>query len=408
MAPLATAEAPIALGLNPKLASALTDPLRGQILARLDDRPLSPSQFTREAGGDIAQVSRGFRHLERCGYAEVVEERPGARRGRSVEHVYHRTSSRHSDIWTWPDGPRVQRTLSSFSAFKPYFARIVEAIEAETLDQEIDRHLSWDIRVLDERARSQLAQRIDRVLDWLTDLEADAARRGLEATREVIPATVGLFACASPQSPADVLRRPRGLPLAEADKATFSFPPEMANAMGNRWRAQILFELLSRPMSPSEFVEGAGGDPSYVARCFRDLADWGLIELMETRTGGTRRGGVERVYRNARALHFHMPAWRTMPHFMRVEISSALVAGYIDRLDEAVDGSERCSQSDLHLAWRPCVFDRMGWREVGRELNRILYWMPQLEREAVERARGDRDRLLPTAIGLACFRSPSR
>lgn len=52
------------------------------------------------------------------------------------------------------------------------------------------------------------------------------------------------------------------------------------------------------------------------------------------------------------------------------------------------------------------MFDRSAWREVGRELNRILYWIPQLEREAVERAGGDSDRLLPTAIGLACFRSP--
>jgi DNA-binding transcriptional ArsR family regulator len=406
MAQLAEAKAPIAFGLNPKLASALTDPLRAQILAELDDRPLSPSQFTRESGGDISQVSRCFRHLERCGYAEVVEERPGKRRGRSIEHVYRRTPKRRSDNWIWPKDPRVERALSSFPAFEAYFGRIVAATEAETFDQEIDRHLSWDIRVLDEVARSQLARRIDRVSDWLAELDMDAARRGLEATREVIPATVGLFACASPQSPEDVLRRSRGVPLAEADKAPFSFPPEIANAMGNRWRAQILFELLSRPMSPSQFVEEAGGDPSYIARCFRTLADWGLIELIETRTGGRRRGAVERVYRNARAFHFHMPAWRAIPRFMRVEVSNCLLAGYIDRLDEAVGGNTLRQGLDLQLAWRPCVFDRIAWREVGRELDRILYWIPRLEREAVERARGDRDRLLPTAIGLACFRSP--
>lgn len=207
--------------MNPKLASALTDPLRRRILVELDDRTLSPSQFTREAGGDITQVSRGFRHLERCGYAEVVEERPGKRRGRAVEHVYRRVPNRHSDSWTWPEGARMERAFSSFPAFEGYFARIVDAVEAETFDQEIDRHLSWDIRALDEVARSQVEERLARVLDWLPALEKSAARRRRGATREVMA----------------------------------------ANAMGNRLRAQILLELLSRPMSPSQFVGGQAETP---------------------------------------------------------------------------------------------------------------------------------------------------
>lgn len=407
MAQLAKAEASIALGLNPKLASALTDPLRGRILTELDRRVLSPSQFTRETGGgDIAQVSRSFRHLERCGYAEVVEERPGRRRGRAVEHVYRRTPNRHTDTWAWPDDPRVEQAFSSFPAFEAFFSRIVEAGNAETLDQEIDRHLSWDIRALDETARAQLLQRIDRVGAWLPALEEDAARRAREATREVIPTTVGLFAFPSPQSPEEVLSRPRGTAIDEGDKSQFRLSPEVANAMGNRWRARILFELLTRPMSPSQFVERVGGDRSYVARCFRDLADWGLVELIETRTGGRRRGAIERVYRNAKPLHFHISAWQTMPYVMRVEVSGGLLAGYVDRLDEAMLATTLGIGSEPRLAWKRCVFDRLAWREVNRELDRILYSVPRLERESVNRVGSQRDRLLPTALGLACFRSP--
>ncbi len=52
------------------------------------------------------------------------------------------------------------------------------------------------------------------------------------------------------------------------------------------------------------------------------------------------------------------------------------------------------------------MFDRMAWREGNRELDRILAWVQQLERESVDRAGSHRDRLLPTALGLAGFRSP--
>jgi len=396
----------IAFALNPKLASALADPLRGRILVQLESRALSPSQFTQEEGNDINRVSRCFRHLERCGYAEVVEERPGRRRGRSIEHVYRRTPIKHFDSWTWPADPRVKQALSSYPEFEPYFTRIVEAVEAETLDQEVGRHLSWDIRALDETARSQLAQRLDRVSAWLPDLEVEARRRRRTTTREVLPATVGLFTLPSPQSPEEVLRRQRGTKVTTADEYPFKLTPEMANAMSNRLRAQILLELLARPLSPSQFVGRVGGDTSYVARCFRDLADWGLIELIETRTGGRRRGGVERVYRSAQGFYCNMAAWQTLPRFLRVEISSYVVAGYVDRLDEAIGAGIFRAEHGPALVWRPAVFDRAAWHAVNSELDRILDWIPWLERESVERVSREREGLLPTAIGLACFRSP--
>ncbi len=402
MTQLATPGKSITFGLNPKLAAALADPLRARILVELESRELSPSQFTREAGDDINRVSRCFRQLERCGYAEVVEERPGRRRGRSIEHVYSQTPLIHFQSWTWPEDPRIKRILSSFSEFEAYFARIVEAVEAETFDQEVGRHLSWDIRALDETARSQVAQRLDRVCHWLPNLELETARRGLNTTREVIPATVGLFAVASPQSPVEVLRRQRGSKITGGDESSFTLSPEVANVMANSWRSQILLELLARPMSPSQFIQRVGGDTSYVARCFRELADWGLIELVETRTGGRRRGGIERVYRHAQGFYCDMPAWQTLPRLLRVEISSLAVAGYIDRLDEALDASDPVP----NLFWRPAVFDRAAWYQMNSELDSVLDWIPRLERESVERVGSDREGLLPTAIGMACFRSP--
>lgn len=406
MPQLAKPKRAIAFGLNPKLASALTDPLRERILVELDNRTLSPSQFTHEAGADINRVSRCFRQLEKCGYAEVVEERPGSRRGKSIEHVYRRTANRLSDSWIWGGTPRAGRTLTPSLEFRAYLTQIVEAIEADTFDQEIDRHISWDIRALDETARRRLLQRMGRVFAWLGELEGDTTRRGRKATREVIPTTVGLFAIRSPQSPQEVLHRRRLPMLVRGKRDPFQLSPEIANAMANRWRARILLELLVKPLSPSQFVQRAGGDPSYVARCFRELADWGLIELIETRTGGRRRGAVERVYRNAHSLYFGMDTWPTVPRVLRVEMSNFLLTGYVDRLEEATDAKILDAEPERDLLWRPAVFDRAAWRQATVEMDRILEWIPQLERESVARAGSKRGHLIPTVLGLACFRSP--
>jgi hypothetical protein len=101
-----------------------------------------------------------------------------------------------------------------------------------------------------------------------------------------------------------------------------------------------------------------------------------------------------------------MPAWQTLPQFLRVELSSHVVAGYVDRLDEALDASRLHAEHGPTLVWRPAVFDRAAWHAINCEVDRVLDWIPWLERESVERVGRERKRLLPTAIGLACFRSP--
>lgn len=141
-----------------------------------------------------------------------------------------------------------------------------------------------------------------------------------------------------------------------------------------------------------------------MARCFRELADWGLIELIETRTGGPRRGGVERIFR-AQGFDIRRPTLRAMPRFMRIEISSCVVAGYVNRLDEALHATAYAG-SGPNLAWRPALFDRFAWRQATRELEAILDWFPQLERESLERVGPALDGLFPTVVGMACFRSP--
>ncbi len=166
----------------------------------LNARPLSPSQFVEEIGGSMTHISRCFRQLAEWGYAEVIEERKGGRHGGGVERVYRNTQRAYIDTATWETLPRFLRNEFSNSILGSYLARITEAIKAGTFDLETDRHLSWAPVNLDRIAWNQIIESLDEVLDWLPELEAEAAERMQMTAEEPIPTTIGLAAFRSPSA----------------------------------------------------------------------------------------------------------------------------------------------------------------------------------------------------------------
>jgi DNA-binding transcriptional ArsR family regulator len=400
---------PIGLCLGPKMAGALTDPWRLRILMELSGRPMSPSQFVEKVGGELTEIARHFRQLADWGYLRVIEERIGPRRGASIERIYEVVQRAHFDTSTWEGLPRFQRDVVSDSILGSYFNRVAEAINAETFDQEVDRHLSWDGVILDRLAWVELGAELDRVLDWLPLLEAEAAPR-LEDGEEPIPTTVSLAAFRSPQSVDVMWRAPRRRP-SSADESTRKasgtlITVEMAKVMRNRWRSRILMELYARPLSPSQFVEEVGGSISYISRCFRELADWGFIEVVEEVPGGRHGGGVERIYRNCQQAYFDTETWSQLPPLFRSEFSNSILGSYLARVNEAIKAGTFDAEKDRHLSWIPLMLDRRSWGEVSQCLDRILDWLPELQSDSIKRHRGPIEKLIPTTVGLSSFRSP--
>lgn len=76
--------------------------------------------------------------------------------------------------------------------------RITQAVDAGTFDADVDRHLSWDAVNLDRQAWKEVTERLDEVLSWLPELEAEAALRMQEMGEDSVPVTVGLTAFRSP------------------------------------------------------------------------------------------------------------------------------------------------------------------------------------------------------------------
>jgi DNA-binding HxlR family transcriptional regulator len=184
----------------------------------------------------------------------------------------------------------------------------------------------------------------------------------------------------------------------------------MAKALSNKWRSRILMELSNRPLSPSQFVEEIGGSMTHVARCFRELAEWGLVEIVEERKGGRRGGGVERIYRGLGRPFLDTASWESLPLLVRQEMSKAFLQAYMERVTEAIDADTFDAEDDRHFSWKPVLLDRPGWSELARAMDDLLGRLPELESESLRRTEdADRGRpgLVPDALPLAALRPGS-
>jgi DNA-binding transcriptional ArsR family regulator len=180
------------------LLGALANPWRSRILGELCRRPMSPSQFTADVGGEISTISRHFRWLADLEYISVAAEMTGGARRGAVERVYAPAQLGRIGLREWGGLSLERRKVWTRGAVALYFRRIFEAIEAGTFDSEDERHFSWDAVAVDRQAWRELTARLDEVLDWLPQLEAESARRETDAIEPPLLATVGLGAFSSP------------------------------------------------------------------------------------------------------------------------------------------------------------------------------------------------------------------
>jgi hypothetical protein len=122
----------------------------------------------------------------------------------------------------------------------------------------------------------------------------------------------------------------------QMEPSAFGVSSKMARALADTWRIRILAELSVRRLSPSQFVAEIGGELTDIARCFRQLEEWGYVTLIEERPG--RRGGaaIEHVYEGVGKAHFSTATWETVPRSDRDAVSRSILDSYFARIAEAV------------------------------------------------------------------------
>lgn len=184
---------------------------------------------------------------------------------------------------------------------------------------------------------------------------------------------------------------------------------ELAAALSNPTTSRILMELSAGPLSTKQCWEKMGGDFATVYRAMKRLEGWGLVRLLETKTGGSRRGGTEHIYESTERAWVRTPEWEDLSPMIRSDLSRNILDSYMVRVREAVEAGTFGSEPDGHLSWDTVTLDRQAWLELSETLDGVLESLARLEAESKERleAAGGGEEI-PTTVGLSEFRSPSK
>jgi hypothetical protein len=169
-------------------------------------------------------------------------------------------------------------------------------------------------------------------------------------------------------------------------------------------RVRVLEVLNEREMSPAEFCrEGFAPEDMEVSRVadhFRDLAEYGCLEVVEE--GGA--GGP--VYRGLARGFYSDPTWSGLDRDQKHRISRNVFQGLLARAEGALLADTFDSRDDRHLSWIAMRLDEQGWREMVTALAAAFGEVEQIRGDAEERlARSGRSGTFATCAILG-FESP--
>ncbi|HEX3737650.1 MAG TPA: hypothetical protein VHV53_08920 [Solirubrobacterales bacterium] len=189
---------------------------------------------------------------------------------------------------------------------------------------------------------------------------------------------------------------------AERDKST------AAAVLAHPLRVRILALLNERDLSPVEFCrEGFAPesmDVSHVAYHFRELAEYGCLEVIEE---NKRRGSIEHVYRGIGRAFFSDSHWAALTPEERARISRTVIQGFFARADEAMMADTFDAREDRHLSWIAMKLDEQGWKELTTTLTAAYGEAEQIRIEAEERLAESGEPGFTTTCAIAGFESPT-
>jgi DNA-binding transcriptional ArsR family regulator len=181
-----------------------------------------------------------------------------------------------------------------------------------------------------------------------------------------------------------------------------------AAVLAHPLRVRILALLNERDMSPVEFCrEGfAPGkmDVSHVAYHFRELAEYGCLEVVEE---NKRRGSIEHVYRGIGRAYFSDPHWAALDPEERVRISKTVIQGLFARADAAMMADTFDAREDRHLSWIAMRLDEQAWKELATTLAAAFGEVEQIRKDAEGRLDGTGLEGITTTCAIMSFESPA-
>ncbi len=181
----------------------------------------------------------------------------------------------------------------------------------------------------------------------------------------------------------------------------------MARVLSAPLRTKIMIAASVRPMSSTTFQEEHGGGAiSRITDNFKELSRHGWLVPVETRTGGKRRGGVERLYRAVQLPMFDSNTWPALPRAMRELYSWGAYITLAEEAEGALVAGTMDARPDRRLACLPCLADRLAWDRILERTDGLFGFMLEELKRADSRLAISAEQPIPATAALAVFESP--
>lgn len=170
--------------VDPRLAKALSHPMRTRILTILNEQVASPNEIAQMLDERLPNVSYHVRALHDLGCIELV--RTAQRRG-AIEHYYRALMRPFFSDRDWKRLPRSGRQAVADVILQMIWEDASDAIKSGTFESRSDRHLTRSPLVLDEQGWKELNERLRKALSDAETIAAQSAKRLKKSEEEEIP-----------------------------------------------------------------------------------------------------------------------------------------------------------------------------------------------------------------------------
>jgi DNA-binding transcriptional ArsR family regulator len=181
--------------VDPRIAKALSHPMRARILVILNERVASPNEIAEMIDERLPNVSYHVRALLDLGCIELVDT---AQRRGAIEHYYRAIVRPFFSDSDWKRIPRSGRQAISDTLLHVIWEDVSESIETGAFDSRADRYLSHSPMRVDEQGWSEIARVMARALGEVEKIESQSARRLKKAKESGVPTSVVLMQFETP------------------------------------------------------------------------------------------------------------------------------------------------------------------------------------------------------------------
>jgi DNA-binding transcriptional ArsR family regulator len=177
------AKQPAAL-VDPRLAKALSHPMRARILTILNERVASPNEIAEMIDERLPNVSYHVRALQELGCIELVST---AQRRGAIEHYYRALTRPFFSDRDWKRLPRSARQAVSDVGLQMVWEDAADAMRSGTFEQRADRHLSRTPLLLDEEGWGEVNGLLQQLQAQAEAIEVKSSKRLAKSDQDGIP-----------------------------------------------------------------------------------------------------------------------------------------------------------------------------------------------------------------------------